>query len=345
MAGCQIESVYTGISGNHVCSIDSQGMIAIKVNGRKVSAVSEEDVERVLDQAKAVKVPDDQIVLHVLPQRFTIDGQSGVKRPVGMAGVRLEVQVHMVTCAKNAYQNIENCIRECGLQVQEMILEHLASSHAVLTSDERELGVCLIDIGAGTTDIAVFIDDEIRFTEVIPIAGDQVTNDIAKALRIPTQHAEKLKLEHACAFPQLVSDGDPIPIDSAADGRPRNLSRQTLAEVVELRCEELFLLVHDVLSRSGYQELLGAGIVLTGGSSVMQGIRELAESVFHLPVRIGVPQGVKGLGDTVNSPVYATGVGLLRYGFSRHGEAEEEWRRPGGGSWVRRMVRWMRNSF
>ncbi len=309
MAGCEIHSVYAGIAGSHIRSLNSHGIVAIRDN-----EVSAGDVERVIDAARAVAIPADQKMLHILPQEFIIDGQEGIKEPIGMSGVRLEAKVHMVTGAVSAAQNIIKCVRRCGLEVDDIILEQLASSYAVLTEDEKELGVCLVDIGGGTTDIAVFVDGSIHHTAVIPIAGDQVTNDIAVALRTPTQHAEDIKVRYACALTQLANQDETIEVPSVGDRPARRLARQTLAEVVEPRYEELFTLVRSELQRSGYEDLMAAGVVLTGGSSKMEGVIELAEEIFHMPVRVGVPQYVTGLSDVVKNPIYATGVGLLLFG-------------------------------
>ncbi|CAA0109885.1 Cell division protein FtsA [Halioglobus japonicus] len=310
MAGCQIHSVYVGIAGSHIRSLNSHGIVAIKDK-----EVFRADLERVIDAAQAVAIPADQKILHILPQEYVIDNQEGIKEPLGMSGVRLEAKVHLVTCAVNAAQNIEKCIRRCGLEVEEIILEQLASSYSVLTDDERELGVCLVDIGGGTTDIAIFTDGSIRHTGVIPIAGDQVTNDIAMALRTPTQHAEEIKIKYACALTQLAGADDTIKVPSVGDRPPRDLSRQSLAEVVEPRYDELFTLVQAELRRSGYEDMVPAGVVLTGGTSKMEGVVELAEEIFHMPVRVGYPQTVKGLNDIVRNPIYATSVGLLQYGI------------------------------
>jgi len=315
MAGCQIHSVYVGIAGSHIRSLNSHGIVAIKDK-----EVFSHDLERVIDAAQAVAIPADQKILHILPQEYVIDNQEGIKEPLGMSGVRLEAKVHLVTCAANAAQNIEKCIRRCGLEVDEIILEQLASSYSVLTEDERDLGVCLVDIGGGTTDIAIFTDGSIRHTGVIPIAGDQVTNDIAMALRTPTQHAEEIKIKYACALTQLAGAEETIKVPSVGDRAPRDLSRQSLAEVVEPRYDELFTLVQAELRRSGYEDMVPAGIVLTGGTSKMEGVVELAEEIFHMPVRIGYPQTIKGLNDIVRNPIYSTGVGLLQYGVEHQNE-------------------------
>ncbi|PWK47931.1 cell division protein FtsA [Pleionea mediterranea] len=312
MAGCQIHSVFTGIAGSHIASLNSHGIVAIRDQ-----EVNPQDVDRVIDAAKAVAIPADQKILHVLPQEFVIDNQEGIREPIGMSGVRLEAKVHMVTGAVSAAQNIVKCVRRCGLDTDDIILEQLASCYSVLTDDEKELGVCLVDIGGGTTDIAIFTEGAIRHTAVIPIAGDQVTNDIAVALRTPTQHAEDIKIKYACALRQLTSLEDTIEVPGVGERAPRRLSRQTLAEVVEPRYEELFNLIQAELRRSGFEEIIPAGVVLTGGSSKMEGLIELAEEVFHMPVRLGMPQYVKGLSDVVRNPIYATGVGLLLYGHQQ----------------------------
>ena len=309
MAGCDIHSVYTGIAGSHIRSLNSHGIVAIRDN-----EVSESDVERVIDAARAVAIPADQKILHILPQEFLIDNQDGIREPVGMSGVRLEAKVHMVTGAESAAQNIVKCVKRCGLDVDDIVLEQLASSYSVLTEDEKELGSCLVDIGGGTTDIAVFIGGAIQHTAVIPIAGDQVTNDIAVSMRTPTPYAEEIKIKYACALSQLANPDETIEVPSVGDRPPRRLARQTLAEIVEPRFEELFKLIRNELKRSGYEELIAAGIVITGGSSKMEGAVELAEEIFHMPVRLGVPQYVEGLLDVVRNPIHATGVGLLLYG-------------------------------
>ena len=308
MSGCDIDEVYAGIAGSHIRSLNSHGIVAIRDR-----EVIPQDVERVIDAAQAVAIPADQKILHILPQEYVIDSQEGVKEPLGMSGVRLEAKVHLVTGAVNAAQNIEKCIERCGLAVRGVVLEQLASSLAVLTDDELDLGVCLVDIGGGTSDIAVFTDGAIRHTAVIPIAGDQVTNDIAMALRTPTQHAEEIKIRYACALTQLAQEGDYIKVPGVGDKRARELSRQALAEVVEPRYAELFTLVQAELRRSGFEDLVAAGIVLTGGSSKMEGVVELAEEIFHMPVSLGFPKNISGLKDIVTNPIYSTGVGLLAH--------------------------------
>lgn len=340
MAGCQINSVYAGIAGSHIRSLNSHGIVAIR--DQEVTA---SDVERVIDAARAVAIPADQKILHILPQEFIIDNQEGIREPIGMSGVRLEAKVHIVSGAVSAAQNIVKCVRRCGLEVDDVILEQLASSYSVLTEDEKELGVALVDIGGGTTDIAVFTDGSIRHTAVIPIAGDQITNDIAVALRTPTQYAEEIKIKYACALTQLASPDETIEVPSVGERPARRLARQTLAEVVEPRYEELLTLVQSELRRSGFEDLIAAGIVLTGGSAKMEGAIELAEEIFHTPVRLGVPQFITGLVDVVNNPIYSTGVGLLLFGQQHRSRAGDARLRGGVKSVWGRMRRWFQGNF
>ena len=340
MADCKIQRVYTGIAGSHIRSFNSTGMVPIR--DREVTPM---DVDRVIETARAMPIPTDQQVLHILTQEFIVDGQDGVREPMGMSGVRLEVKVHIVTGAVSAAQNIVKCVRRCGLEVSDLILQPLASSLATLTEDEKELGVCLVDIGGGTTDVAIFREGAIRHTAVIPIAGDQITNDIAMALRTPTQEAEELKLRHGCALRQLADANEMIEVPGVGDRPPRQLSRQTLAEVIEPRVEELYSLVQKVLRESGYEELLSSGIVLTGGSSVMQGMVELGEEIFHMPVRLGVPRYSGGLSDVIRSPRYSTAVGLLLEGKT---QTERGLLARQGGSFKQvfaRMREWVQRNF
>jgi cell division protein FtsA len=337
LAGCQVHSVYAGIAGSHIRSLNSHGIVAIRDR-----EVFQHDLERVIDAARAVAIPADQKILHILPQEYVIDSQEGIKEPLGMSGVRLEAKVHLVTCAVNAAQNIEKCIRRCGLDVDDIILEQLASSYSVLTDDERELGVCIVDIGGGTTDIAIFTEGAIRHTGVIPIAGDQVTNDIAMALRTPTQYAEEIKIKYACALAQLAGADQTIRVPGVGERSSRELSRQALAEVVEPRYDELFTLVQAEIRRSGFEESLGAGIVLTGGTSRMEGAVELAEEIFHMPVRLGVPAGVQGMLDIVRNPIYATAVGLLLFGQKQQGAGIE--RDSSSRGLLRKLKQWMQGN-
>jgi cell division protein FtsA len=306
MAACRIGEVYTGIAGSHIKSFNSSGMVAIK--DREVSAA---DVARVIETARAVNIPTDQQVLHVLTQEFIVDGQEDIREPLGMSGVRLEVRVHIVTGAVSAAQNIIKCVRRCGLEVQDLMLQPLASSMAVLTPDEKELGVALVDIGGGTTDIAIFTGGAIRHTAVIPIAGDQITNDIAMALRTPIPDAEEIKLRYGVAKEVLADPNEKLEIPGIGDRAPRLLSRQALAAVIEPRVEELFTLTQKVIRESGYEELLSSGVVLTGGTSLLPGIGELAEDVFLKPARIGWPHYDAALADVVRNPRFATVMGLL----------------------------------
>ena len=341
MAGCQIHSVYAGIAGSHIRSLNSHGIVAIRDK-----EVSGSDVDRVIDAAGAVAIPADQKVLHILPQEFIIDNQEGIREPIGMSGVRLEARVHMVTGAVSAAQNIIKCVRRCGLDVDDVILEQLGSSESVLLDDEKDLGVCLVDIGGGTTDIAVFTDGAIRHTAVIPIAGDQVTNDIAVALRTPTQNAEEIKIKYACALAQLATPDESIEVPSVGDRPPRRLARQTLAEVVEPRYDELMTLVQAELRRSGFEDLCAAGMVLTGGSSKMEGLVELAEEILHMPVRLGSPQSVTGLTEVVRNPIYSTGVGLLLFGHRNASSRSVDSVSDGGVKAVwDRMKSWFQGNF
>jgi len=312
MADAKIRQVITGIAGSHIKSFNSHGMVAIKDK-----EVSQYDIDRVIETARAVNIPMEQQVLHILEQEFIIDGQGGVRQPAGMSGMRLEVKVHIVTGAVSAAQNIMKCVRRCGLEVHDLMLQPLASADAVLLDDERDLGVCLVDIGGGTTDIAVFTDGAIKHTSVIPIAGDQVTNDIAMALRTPTKDAEELKIAHGVALRQLASPNEMIEVPGVGERGARELSRQTLAEVIEPRIEELYSLIQRELRSSGLEELLSSGIVITGGSAQMKGMVELGEEVFHMPVRVGLPQYNGALAEVVRNPRYATGMGLLMAGLDQ----------------------------
>ena len=341
MADCKISEVYTGIAGSHIRGFNSHGMVAIKEK-----EVTQADIDRVIETAKAIAIPNDQQILHVLPQEFIIDGQEDVKEPLGMSGVRLEVKVHIVTGAVSAAENITKCVRRCGLEVRDLILQPLASALAVLSDDEKELGVCLIDIGGGTTDIAVFTGGSIRHTAVIPIAGDQVTNDIAMALRTPTKEAEDLKRSYGCALKQLASASEIIEVPGVGERGPRQLSRQTLAEVIEPRIEELFALVQANLRQSGFEELISSGIVLTGGSSVMKGMVELGEEIFHMPVRVGAPSYMGGLADVVRHPRYSTAVGLLLEGREQFVRQEQMRSQISGmQSVIERMKSWWKSNF
>ena len=341
MAGCQIYSVYAGIAGAHINSFNSHGVVAVR-DGE----VDDSDLERVIESAKAVAIPNDQSILHVLPQEYIIDGQEGIRYPIGMNGIRLEANLHMVTASVSAEKNIEKCIRRCGLEVDDVILEQLASCESVLTEDEKELGVCLIDIGGGTTDIAVYSEGAVRHTAVIPVAGDQITNDIAIALRTPTQSAEDLKKRYGCALRQLAPHDESIEVQTVGDRPPRKLSKQTLAEVVEPRIEELFELVRLDLRRNGFENLIRSGVVLTGGSSKMEGMVELAEEIFHLPVRLGSPKYLGGLSEVVRNPIYSTGVGLVQFGHANQASPRQTPKQESKiGAFFGRIKHWFQGNF
>jgi cell division protein FtsA len=312
MAGCEIHDVYAGIAGAHVKGFNSHGVVAVKA-----TEVNGGDVDRVLDAARAVALPMDRQVVHVLPQEFVVDEQDGIKQPVGMAGVRLESKVHIITASITSTQNVVKCCERSGLHVSDLVLEPLAAAEAVVTPEERELGVALVDIGGGTTDIVVFHNGAVKHTAVLPIGGNHLTNDIATGLRTPFADAEKIKQRFGCALSNMVSRDETIEVPSVGGRSPRVLSRHILAEIIEPRVEEIFSLVAREMARSGYEDILASGVVVTGGSTMLEGVPELAEQVFHLPVRLGVPLQVGGLVDVVSSPLYATGVGLVLYGLRR----------------------------
>lgn len=340
MAGCQIYSAFTGIAGSHIRSINSHGIVAIQDH-----EVTQVDVDRVIDAAKAVAIPADQKILHILPQEFIIDNQDSIREPIGMSGVRLEAKVHIVTGAVTAAQNIVKCLKRCGLTASDIVLEQFASSHSILLEDEKELGVCLIDIGGGTTDMAIFTEGSIRHTAVIPIAGDQVTNDIAIALRTPVRNAEDIKIKYGCALQEMADINQTIDIPSFSERGNRHLTKRGLAEVVEARYEELYALILAELRRSGLENAITAGIVITGGASKVEGAIDLAERMFKMPVRLGVPQHVTGASDVINNPIYATGVGLLLYGVQQR-ENHREGLSPSNlkGLWAR-MKSWFQGNF
>lgn len=341
MADCKINTVFTGIAGSHVKSLNSHGMVKIKD-----AEVSQMDVDRVVETARAIALPADQQILHILTQEFIIDGQEDVREPLGMSGMKLEVKVHIVTGAVAAAQNIVKCIKRCGLEVSDLILQPLASSVAVLTEDEKELGVCLVDIGGGTTDIAVFKNGAIRHTAVIPIAGDQMTNDIAVAFRTPTQSAEEIKVKYGCALRQLADAREVVEVPGVDGREPRQLSIQTLAEVIEPRVVELYEFVQQELRRSGMEEMIASGIVITGGSSMMRGMVELGEEIFHMPVRLGLPRYVGGLSEVVSNPRYATGVGLVLMGkqqVERHIQGQMD--SSSLGNIFQKMKSWFQGNF
>ncbi|MBI3825746.1 MAG: cell division protein FtsA [Candidatus Rokubacteria bacterium] len=337
MAGVEVSAVYAGVAGGHIRGLNSRGVVAVSGREREVTAA---DVERAVEAARAINVPQDREIIHVLPQTFVVDDQDGVREPVGMSGVRLEVEAHIVTGAVTSVQNVIRSVNRAGLTVQDVVLEPLASAEAVLFLDEKELGVVLIDIGGGTTDVALFRDGAIWHTAILPLGGDHITNDIAVGLRTPAADAEDLKRRYGCALTALVPAEETIDVPSVGGRKPRQLSRQILSEIIQPRVEEIFTLVARELAKGGFQDAATAGVVVTGGTSIMEGVPELAEAVFDLPVRRGVPDGVGGLGDVVKSPVYATGVGLVMYGARRHAAPS-----PGsnvtGGNPIMRLVRWL----
>jgi cell division protein FtsA len=309
MAGCEISSVYAGVAGSHVQSLNSHGVIAVKGG-----EVMETDIERVLDAAKAIAMPYDRRILHVLPQQFIVDDQGGIRNPIGMRGVRLEAKVHIVTGAISAVENIVRCCERAGLHVQDVVLESLASSESVLDNDEKHLGVALVDLGGGTSDVAVFHDHAIRYSCVVALGGNHITSDISVGLRTSMEEAEKIKKKHGCALVEWVNQQDVIEVGSVGGQKPRQLAQSILAEIIEARVEEIIKIIEWELGRSGYGDLLHAGVVLTGGVALLPGIRELAEKVLDMPVRVGVPYNFGGLGDMVKNPIFATGTGLLLYG-------------------------------
>jgi cell division protein FtsA len=340
MSDRRIIQVFTGIAGNHIVSFNSSGMVAIR--DKEVGAG---DVERVLETAKAINIPTDQQILHILIQEFIIDGQEDVREPIGMSGLRLEVKVHIVTGAVSAAQNIVKCVRRCGLEVNDLILQPLASSLAVLTEDEKELGVVLIDIGGGTTDIAIYSQGSIRHTAVIPIAGDQITNDIAMALRTPTIEAEDLKIHHGVARQELADATAMIDVPGVGDREPRPMSKQALAAVIEPRVEELFTLVRNIVRESGYEDMVSSGIVLTGGTAIMPGMEELAEHVFLKPARIGSPEYRGHLHEVLRSPRYSTGLGLLMEGQAQLMRGRRSLQSGSFQGVVSRMKEWFTGNF
>ncbi|MCM0043290.1 MAG: cell division protein FtsA [Burkholderiaceae bacterium] len=341
MADCQIRNVWTGIAGSHIRSFNSSGMVAIKDK-----EVTSTDVARVIETAKAVNIPTDQQLLHTVPQEFIVDNQEDVREPIGMSGIRLEVKVHIVTGAVSAVQNIVKCVRRCGLEVTDLILQPMASADAVLTADEKELGVVLVDIGGGTTDIAIFTEGAIRHTAVIPIAGDQVTNDIAMALRTPTAEAEEIKVRYGIAKQVLADPTDVFDVPGLGDRSARTMSKAALSAVIEPRVDELFGLVHQVVRESGFEEVLSSGVVLTGGSALMPGMCELAEDVFLKPARVGVPGYNGQLADVVKSPRYSTVLGLLEEAKRQYLRGQVVVRQGGSAKAVwQRMKEWFLGNF
>ncbi len=342
MAGTEIDSVFVGIAGGHIKSMNSHGIIAVKG-----SEIDENDVERVIEAAKAIAIPLDREVIHILPQEFIVDNQDGIKSPIGMSGIRLEAKVHIVTAAVTSAQNIVKCVNKAGLGVQDIVLEQLASSEAVLSNDEKELGVGLIDIGGGTSDLAIFYQGAIKHTSVLAIAGAQVTNDIAIGLRTPNAEAEKIKHAYGCAYSPLVTEDENIEVTSVGGRNSIFISRQILSEIIEARTREMFEILNHEIQNSGFQESISSGVVLTGGTACMQGLADLAEQVFQMPVRVGIPRGLGGLVDVVNNPIYATSTGLIMYGVrtQKDGKSTELQGRNLFEKILSRMKRWMDEFF
>jgi cell division protein FtsA len=318
MAGCEISSVFAGIAGGHIKGFNSHGVIALKNR-----EVGKRDIERVIDAARAVAIPMDREVIHTLPQEFIVDDQSGITDPTGMAGVRLEVKIHIVTGAVTSAQNIIKCANRAGLDVYDIILESLASSEAILNDEERNLGVALVDFGGGTTDLAIFSENSIKHTSVLTLGGDNLTNDIAVGIRTPFKEAEKIKIKYGCGLTSLIGQDETIKVPSVGGREPRTMSRKILGEILEPRVEEIFSLIHHEMLRSGYDELVTSGIVVTGGSSLLPGVPEIVEQVFNMPARIGYPDNIGGLKEIVNSPMYATAVGLVLYGAKERKRKKE----------------------
>ena len=345
MAGVELNTVFVGIAGSHIKGINSRGVVAVSGKNKEVTKY---DVNRAIDAARAIAIPVDREVLHILPQEYIIDDQDGITEPFGMSGVRLEVEVHIITAAVTSAQNLVKSVNRAGLEIEDIVLEQFASSKAALTPQEKEIGVILIDIGGGTTDVIVFINGKVRHTSVLGLGGNHVTNDIAVGLRTPTSEAERIKCKYGCACSDLVEDDETIEVPSVGGRKPRVLSRQVLSEIIEPRMEEIFSLVKDDLKQVGYDEnLLAAGVVVTGGASIMKGIPELAERIFDLPARRGMPTNIGGLVDVVNSPIYSTGVGLLQYGIefdslSKFHKASEEHLFP---KVLARMKQWFKEFF
>lgn len=340
MADCKVSHVYTGIAGSHIKSFNSNGMVAIKDK-----EVTQADVERVIETARAMPIPADQEILHILTQEFVIDGQDSIREPIGMSGMRLEVKTHIVTGAVSAAQNIVKCVRRCGLEANDLVLQPLASSYAVLSEDEKDLGVCLIDIGGGTTDIAVWTQGAIRHTSVIPIAGDQVTNDIAMALRTPTREAEDIKIRFGCALTHMADAAESIDVAGVDDRPSRKLSRRALADVIQPRVEELFELIQHELRRAGFEDVLSSGIVLTGGASAMPGMVELGEEIFHMPVRLGSPKYTGSLADVVQSPRFSTAYGLLLEAQTQRRRGQKIQEKRGVSDVFSSMKQWFAKNF
>jgi cell division protein FtsA len=338
MAGVEIDSAFVGISGAHIKSFNSRGVIAVSGKNREITR---EDIRRVVDQSKAVSIPPDRDIIHVIPQEFVVDEQDGIKAPLGMSGIKLEVNVHIITSAITSVQNLKTCVERAEIEIEQIVLNQIATASAVLTHDEKELGVGLIDIGAGTTEVAIFERGSLWYTSIIPIGGDNFTNDIAVGLRTPIPEAEKIKKKFGCVSVPTVDEQETIEVPSVGKARkPRVLSRQILSDIIQPRAEEIFRLVDGDIKRMGYEKSLNSGIVITGGTALLEGLEEVAEEIFDLPVRRGDPAGVSGLIDRVSTPDYATAVGLILYGFGQwqeHGAAKDKKK----GLWAK-MREWLK---
>ncbi len=340
MAGVEIQSAFVGISGAHIKSFNSRGVIAVSGKNREIGR---EDIRRVIDQSKAVSIPPDREIIHVIPQEFVVDEQDGIKAPLGMSGVKLEVNVHIVTSAITSVQNLRTCVERAEIGIEQIVLNQIATADSILTHDEKELGVGLIDIGAGTTEVAIFERGSLWYTSIIPIGGDNFTNDIAVGLRTPIPEAEKIKKKFGCVAGPALEEQETIEVPSVGKARkPRLLGRQILADIIQPRAEEIFRLVDGDIKRMGYEKSLNSGVVLTGGTSLLDGLEEVAEEIFDLPVRRGDPSGVSGLIDRVSTPDYATAVGLILHGFSQwqdHGLSQDKKQ----GIWAK-MRDWLKES-
>ncbi len=341
MSGCRINSAYVGVSGSHIKGQNSLGIVAVK--GREVG---EEDVQRAIEASKAIAIPVDRELMHTLPQNYVVDGQDGIKDPVGMSGVRLEAKVHIVTGASASIQNIVKSVNRVGLDIEDVVLEQLAASESILSSDEKDLGVVIIDIGGSNTGIAVFSEGSIKHTAILPVGGNYLTSDIATGLRTPFNEAEKIKVKYGCALTAMIPKDEIIEVPSVGGREAREVSRQILGRIIEPRMEEILNMASKEIVRSGFEDLLAAGVVLTGGTSLLPGINELAEQIFDMPVRRGCPAGVGGLSDVVNSPAFATGVGLIVYG-SRQLTGESVYRKTGNvfSNMIRSIKKWFLEFF
>ncbi len=340
MAGVEIDSAFVGISGAHIKSFNSRGVIAVSGKNREITR---EDIRRVIDQSKAVSIPPDREIIHVIPQEFVVDEQDGIKAPLGMSGIKLEVNVHIITSAITSVQNLKTCVERAEVEIEEVVLNQIATADSVLTHDEKELGVGLVDIGAGTTEVAIFERGSLWYTSIIPIGGDNFTNDIAVGLRTPIPEAEKIKKKFGCVSSPALDEQETIEVPSVGKARkPRVLSRQILSDIIQPRAEEIFRLVDNDIKRMGYEKSLNSGIILTGGTALLEGLEEVAEEIFDLPVRRGDPMGIGGLVDRVSTPDYATAVGLILYGFGQwqeHGRSQDKKK----GFWAK-MRDWLRES-